>query len=83
MDCKARWRDVLRRVRRLVKAGYDGIRVEYHDGGVVEYVAFSNRNIRWMSDEGLCDGGNVLQCTQAHRVGNDAVLADRVRRKGE
>ena len=31
--------------RRLLKVGYDGIRVEYHDGGAVEYVAFSNRNI--------------------------------------
>ena len=31
--------------RRLVKAGYDGIRVEYHDG-LVEYVAFSNRSIK-------------------------------------
>ena len=30
--------------RRLVKAGYDGVRIEY-DGGVVDYVAFSNRNI--------------------------------------
>ncbi len=31
--------------RRIIKAGYDGIRVEYHDGGAVEYVAFSNRSI--------------------------------------
>lgn len=37
--------------RRLVKASYDGIRVEYHDGGAVEYVAFSNRNIRRMEEE--------------------------------
>ena len=36
--------------RRLVKAGYDGIRVEYHDGSAVEYVAFSNRNIRPMEE---------------------------------
>lgn len=35
--------------RRLVKAGYDGVRIEY-DGGVVEYVAFSNRNISRMGD---------------------------------
>ena len=34
--------------RRLVKAGYDGVRIEY-DGGVVEYVAFSNRNITMKS----------------------------------
>ena len=32
--------------RRLIKAGYDGIRVEFHDGSAVEYVAFSNRSIR-------------------------------------
>ena len=37
--------------RRLVKAGYDGIRVEFHDGGAVEYVAFSNRSIRRMEEE--------------------------------
>lgn len=30
--------------RRIIKAGYDGVRIEY-DGGVVEYVAFSNRSI--------------------------------------
>lgn len=30
--------------RRLIKAGYDGVRIEY-DGGVVDYVAFSNRSI--------------------------------------
>lgn len=30
--------------RRLMRDGYDGIRIEY-DGGVVDYVAFSNRNI--------------------------------------
>lgn len=30
---------------RLIKAGYDGIRVEYHDG-LVEHVAFSNKNIK-------------------------------------
>lgn len=30
--------------RRLIKAGYDGIRIEYA-GGVVDYVAFSNRGI--------------------------------------
>ncbi len=36
--------------RRLVKAGYDGICVEYHDGGAVEYVAFSNRNIMPMGE---------------------------------
>lgn len=35
--------------RRLIKAGYDGIRVEYHDG-LVEHVAFSNRNIKHVSD---------------------------------
>lgn len=35
--------------RRLIKAGYDGVRIEY-DGGVVEYVAFSNRNISRMGD---------------------------------
>ena len=35
---------------RLIKAGYDGIRVEFHDGGAVEYVAFSNRNIRQMAE---------------------------------
>ena len=40
-DCET-CRDVR---RRLIKAGYDGVRVEYHDGGAVEYVAFSNRNI--------------------------------------
>lgn len=28
--------------RRLVKAGYDGIRVEYDGGGTVEYMASSN-----------------------------------------
>ena len=31
--------------RRLLKAGHDGVRIEY-DGGAVDYVAFSNRNIR-------------------------------------
>ena len=36
--------------RRLIKAGYDGVRVEYHDGGAVEYVAFSNRNITPMGE---------------------------------
>ena len=36
--------------RRLIKAGYDGVRVEYHDGGAVEYVAFSNRNIKPMNE---------------------------------
>ena len=36
--------------RRLIKAGYDGIRVEYHDGGAVEYVVFSNRNIMPMGE---------------------------------
>ena len=36
--------------RRIIKAGYDGIRVEYHDGGAVEYVAFSNRNIMPVSE---------------------------------
>jgi len=36
--------------RRLLKVGYDGIRVEYHDGGAVEYVAFSNRNITPVSE---------------------------------
>ncbi len=36
--------------RRLVKAGYDGIRVEYHDGSAVEYVAFSNRNMTPMGE---------------------------------
>lgn len=47
----ARWAarregETCRDVRRwIIKAGYDGIRVEYHDGGAVEYVAFSNRNI--------------------------------------
>lgn len=35
--------------RRLVKAGYDGIRMEYHDG-LVEYVAFGNRSIRRMEE---------------------------------
>lgn len=30
--------------RRLLAAGYDGVHIEY-DGGAVEYVAFSNRNI--------------------------------------
>ena len=30
--------------RRLMRDGYDGIRIEY-DGGAVDYVAFSNRNI--------------------------------------
>ena len=69
--------------RRLVKAGYDGVRVEYHDGGAVEYVAFSNRNIRRMEEEGRCDGGNVVQSAKPYRVGYDAVLADRVRLKGE
>ena len=29
---------------RLINAGHDGIRMEYHNG-MVEYVAFSNRNI--------------------------------------
>ncbi len=31
--------------RRIVQAGYDGVRIAY-DGGAVDYVAFSNRNIR-------------------------------------
>lgn len=30
--------------RRLVNAGYDGVRIEY-DGGAVDYVVFSNRSI--------------------------------------
>ena len=30
--------------RRIVKAGHDGVRIEY-DGGVVDYVAFSNKGI--------------------------------------
>lgn len=34
-------RDVL---QRLIKAGYDGVRIEY-DGGVVDYVASSNKNM--------------------------------------
>lgn len=34
--------------RRLVKAGYDGVRIEY-DGGAVDYVAFGNRNIEFVS----------------------------------
>ena len=76
--------ETYRDVRRwLIKAGYDGIRVEYHDGSAVEYVAFSSRNIRRMEEEGRCDGGNVVQSAKAHRVGYDAVLADRVRLKGE
>ena len=31
------------------KDGSDGVRVEYHDGSAVEYVAFSNRNITPMA----------------------------------
>ncbi len=50
-DCET-YRDVR---RRLVKAGYDGVRIEY-DGGVVEYVAFSNRNIRQMEEETCHEG---------------------------
>ena len=42
--------------RRIIKAGYDGIRVEYHDGGAVEFVAFSNRNIRQMEEETCHEG---------------------------
>ena len=48
--------------RRLVKAGYDGIRVEYHDGSAVEYVAFSNRNITPM-----VAGNQVCKC-ETHGV---------------
>lgn len=36
--------------RRLIKAGYDGIRIEY-SGGAVDYVAFSNRSIKPMPHE--------------------------------
>lgn len=36
--------------RRLVKAGYDGIRIEYI-GDAVDYVAFSNRSITPMPHE--------------------------------
>ena len=42
--------------RRIIKVGYDGIRVEYHDGGAVEFVAFSNRNIRQMEEETCHEG---------------------------
>lgn len=35
--------------RRLMRDGYDGVRVEY-DGDVVDYVAFSNRSIKHVSD---------------------------------
>lgn len=31
--------------RRLIRDGYDGVRIEY-DGGAVDYVAFSNRSIK-------------------------------------
>ena len=31
--------------RRLIRGGYDGVRIEY-DGGAVDYVAFSNRSIK-------------------------------------
>lgn len=36
--------------RRLMYDGYDDVRIEY-DGGVVDYVAFSNRNIMPMSGD--------------------------------
>ena len=36
--------------RRLMRAGYDGVCIVYH-GGVVDYVAFSNRNIKPMSGD--------------------------------
>ena len=35
--------------RRLMRDGYDGVRIEY-DGDVVDYVAFSNRSIKHVSD---------------------------------
>ena len=41
--------------RRLMRDGYDGIRIEY-DGGVVDYVAFSNRNIMPIGRQ------NAIQC---------------------
>jgi hypothetical protein len=36
--------------RRLMRDGYDGVRIEY-DGGVVDYVVPSNRNIKPMSGD--------------------------------
>ena len=53
--------------RRLIKAGYDGIRVEYHDGCAVEYVAFSNRNIRQMEEGEYCDGGIRYESNKSGR----------------
>ena len=35
--------------RRLMRDGYDGVRIEY-DGGAVDYVAFSNRSIRQVEE---------------------------------
>ena len=68
--------------RRLMRDGYDGVRIEYC-GGAIDYVAFSNRNISPMLEGEQYDGGNVVQCAKAHRVRHDAVLVDRVRLKGE
>ena len=59
--------------RRLIKAGYDGIRVEYHDG-LVEYVAFSNRDITPMSDNvnvNLKPSGDRLGVVNASRGGGN------------
>ena len=41
--------------RRLIKSGFDGIRLKHHNG-LVEYVAFSNRNIAPIWQE------NATQC---------------------
>lgn len=35
--------------RRLMRDGHDGVCIEY-DGGVVDYIAFSNRSIKHVSD---------------------------------
>lgn len=47
--------------RRLMRDGYDGIRIEY-DGGAIDYVAFSNRSITPIG----C--GEIQNATQ--RIGN-------------
>ena len=35
--------------RRLIRDGYDGVRIEY-DGGAVDYVAFNNRSIKRIAE---------------------------------
>ena len=47
--------------RRLLAAGHDGVRIEY-DGGVVEYVAFSSRNITAVHKENDKSSKTFLAC---------------------